>query len=68
MPLPEGADIREMGPILETVSDILALEIQKTMDFYRATVEDGESAVAEDSCFRRWFKIDRPDRVSRQAV
>jgi type IV pilus assembly protein PilM len=44
-PVPDGADIREVGPILDTVSDILALEIQKTMDFYRATVEDGESAV-----------------------
>lgn len=45
MPLPEGAEMRDVGPILDTVSDILALEIQKTMDFYRATVEDGESAV-----------------------
>jgi type IV pilus assembly protein PilM len=45
MSLPEGADQREIGPILDTVSDILALEIQKTMDFYRATAEDGESAV-----------------------
>lgn len=44
-PLPEGAEVRDVGPILDTVSDILALEIQKTMDFYRATVEDGESAV-----------------------
>lgn len=47
MPLPEGAEHREIEPILETVSDILALEIQKTMDFYRATVEDGESAVQQ---------------------
>jgi type IV pilus assembly protein PilM len=45
MPLPEGVESREIEPILDTVSDILALEIQKTMDFYRATVEDGESAV-----------------------
>jgi type IV pilus assembly protein PilM len=45
MSLPEGADQREIRPILDTVSDILALEIQKTMDFYRATAEDGESAV-----------------------
>lgn len=45
MPLPEGAEQREIGPILDTVSDILALEIQKTMDFYRATVEEGQSAV-----------------------
>jgi len=45
MPLPEDAEVRDVGPIMDTVSDILALEIQKTMDFYRATVEDGESAV-----------------------
>ncbi len=45
MPMPEGSEHREIEPILETVSDILALEIQKTMDFYRATVEDGGSAV-----------------------
>ena len=45
MPLPEGVEQREIEPILDTVSDILSLEIQKTMDFYRATVEDNESAV-----------------------
>ena len=45
MTLPEGSAPRSIEPILETVSDILALEIQKTMDFYRATAEDGESAV-----------------------
>src|SRR5205085_2334762 len=45
MPVPEGAEQLDIHPILETVSDILALEIQKTMDFYRATVEDGGSAV-----------------------
>lgn len=45
MPLPEPVEDRDIAPILETVSDILALEIQKTMDFYRATVEDGGVAV-----------------------
>ena len=45
MLMPEGSEDREIEPILDTVSDILALEIQKTMDFYRATVEDGEAAV-----------------------
>ncbi|MEA2206661.1 MAG: type pilus assembly protein PilM [Blastocatellia bacterium] len=43
--LPEGVEARAIEPILETVSDILALEVQKTMDFYRATAEEGESAV-----------------------
>src|SRR5206468_11849773 len=32
MPLPEGSEQREIAPVLETVSDILALEIQKTID------------------------------------
>lgn len=45
MPIPSDAEPRAIEPILDTVSDILALEIQKTMDFYRATAEDGESAV-----------------------
>jgi len=45
MPLPEGSEARDIQPIIESVSDILALEIQKTMDFYRATAEDGESAI-----------------------
>src|SRR5712691_828297 len=45
MPLPEGIEGRDIQPIIESVSDILALEIQKTMDFYRATAEDGESAI-----------------------
>src|SRR5260370_7424186 len=45
MPMPEGSEHREIEPILDTVSDILALEIHKTMDFYRATVEDGDSPV-----------------------
>jgi len=44
-PLPDNVEAREIGPILDTVSDILALEIKKTVDFYRATIEDGESAV-----------------------
>ena len=45
MPLPEGTEPRAIQPILESVSDILALEIQKTMDFYRATADDGEAAI-----------------------
>ena len=46
-PLSDASGDRNITPILETVSDILALEIQKTMDFYRATVEDGGLAVAK---------------------
>jgi type IV pilus assembly protein PilM len=44
-PLPEGIEARPIQPIIETVSDILALEIRKTMDFYRATAEENEQAI-----------------------
>lgn len=43
--LPSDMEARDIEPILETVSEILALEIQKTFDFYRATAEDGDSGV-----------------------
>ena len=43
--LPEGVELRPIKPIIETVSDILALEIRKTMDFYRATAEESEEAI-----------------------
>jgi type IV pilus assembly protein PilM len=43
--LPLGTEARDIEPVLETVSDMLALEIQKTFDFYRATAEDGDGGV-----------------------
>jgi type IV pilus assembly protein PilM len=45
MPMPDGTEERDIEPILKTVSEILALEIQKTMDFYRATAEDANAGV-----------------------
>jgi len=44
-PLPDGITARPIQPIIETVSDILALEIRKTMDFYRATAEEREQSI-----------------------
>ena len=43
--LPEQAAQHDLGPVLQTVSDMLALEVQKTFDFFRATAEDGEATV-----------------------
>jgi type IV pilus assembly protein PilM len=43
-PLPEGIEPRPIQPIIETVSDILALEVRKTIDFYRATAQESEAA------------------------
>ncbi|MGH9908739.1 MAG: pilus assembly protein PilM, partial [Pyrinomonadaceae bacterium] len=40
-PVPDEAESRPIKPIIETVSDMLSLEIRKTMDFYRATAEEG---------------------------
>ncbi len=45
LPLPEGIESRPIQPIIETVSDILALEVKKTMDFYRATASEGGEAI-----------------------
>jgi type IV pilus assembly protein PilM len=45
MPTPDGKEIQGLEPMLETVSEMLALEISKTMDFYRATAEDGDGTV-----------------------
>jgi type IV pilus assembly protein PilM len=44
-PLPDGAEVRDLKQVLETISDILALEIQKTFDFYRATSDESEGGV-----------------------
>ena len=43
--LSDGVEDRPIQPIIETVSDILALEIRKTMDFYRATAEESEESI-----------------------
>ena len=45
VPLPDGIEPRPIQPIIETVSDILALEVKKTMDFYRATAEEGGESI-----------------------
>ncbi|MCM3869465.1 MAG: pilus assembly protein PilM [Pyrinomonadaceae bacterium] len=46
-PLPEDIEARPIKPIIETVSDILALEVRKTMDFYRATAEDSKDSISK---------------------
>lgn len=43
--LPLESERRDLAEVLESVSDILALEIQKTFDFHRATSAEGEGAV-----------------------
>jgi type IV pilus assembly protein PilM len=43
--LPENVEPRPIQPIIETVSDALALEVKKTVDFYRATAQEGEAAI-----------------------
>src|ERR1044072_4378831 len=39
MALPDGVEPRPIQPIIETVSETLALEVKKTFDFYLATVQ-----------------------------
>jgi type IV pilus assembly protein PilM len=43
--VPQTDEPVDVDSALETVSDMLALEISKTFDFYRATAEDSDGAV-----------------------
>ncbi len=45
MALPDGVEARPIQPIIETVSDALALEVKKTVDFFRATAQEGETTI-----------------------
>ena len=45
MALPEGIEPRPIQPIIETVSDVLALEVRKTMDFYRTTADEKDTGI-----------------------
>ena len=41
----EGVEEKAIEPLMTNVTEIVAMEIQKTFDFYRATTEDNETVV-----------------------
>ncbi|MEJ7847824.1 MAG: type IV pilus assembly protein PilM [Pyrinomonadaceae bacterium] len=41
----EGVDEKSIEPLMNNVTEIVAMEIQKTFDFYRATTEDNQTVV-----------------------
>src|SRR6187455_3263329 len=41
----EGVEEKSIEPLMNNVTEIVAMEIQKTFDFYRATSEDSEMVV-----------------------
>ncbi len=43
--MPDGSEPQDAGAVIESASELLALEIKKTFDFYRATAEDGSATV-----------------------
>lgn len=43
--MPDGSIPRDIAPTLENVSDMLASEIKKTFDFYRATADESQASV-----------------------
>lgn len=45
MSLPEGVEPKPIQPIIETVSEALALEVKKTFDFYRTTAQESEATI-----------------------
>jgi type IV pilus assembly protein PilM len=45
MSLPESVEPKPIQPIIETVSETLALEVKKTFDFYRTTAQESEVTI-----------------------
>jgi type IV pilus assembly protein PilM len=41
----EGVEEKAIEPLINNVTEVVAMEIQKTFDFYRATSEDNETVV-----------------------
>lgn len=41
----EGIEEKAIEPLMNNVTEMVAMEIQKTFDFYRATTDDGEMSV-----------------------
>lgn len=41
----EGLEEKSIEPLMNNVTEIVAMEIQKTFDFYRATTEDNQTVV-----------------------
>lgn len=41
----EGLEEKSIEPLMNNVTEIVAMEIQKTFDFYRATTEDSETVI-----------------------
>jgi type IV pilus assembly protein PilM len=48
----EGVEEKSIEPLINDVTEIVAMEIQKTFDFYRATTEDSDSFRVS---FSRWL-------------
>jgi type IV pilus assembly protein PilM len=45
MSWPEGVEPKPVQPIIEAVSETLALEVKKTFDFYRTTAQESEATI-----------------------
>lgn len=45
MSLPDGVEAKPIQPIIEAVSETLALEVKKTFDFYRTTAQESEATI-----------------------
>ena len=56
----EGIEEKSIEPLMNNVTEIVAMEIQKTFDFYRATTEDNRDRRAEDPYLRRRLKAGGP--------
>lgn len=67
MPLENGTGSENVEPLLNNVIDMIAMEIQKTFDFYRATTDDGGVTVSKMLISGGGSKLTRlPQELSRR--
>lgn len=67
MSVPAEADTHDIEPYLDNVMDVVAMEIQKTFDFYRATTEDGGVVISKMLLSGGGSKLARlPQELSRR--
>lgn len=67
MPVPNDSENTEIEPFLDNVMEMIAMEIQKTFDFYRATTEDGHVEIQKMLISGGGSKLARlPQELSRR--
>ncbi len=67
VPTADGVEEKSIEPLMDNVMEMVAMEIQKTFDFYRATSEDGGETVQKILLSGGGSKLNRlPEELERR--